>query len=262
MQPLAQFPRAARQRITCLLTDIDDTITTAGRLPGASITGMERLAAVGIAVIPVTGRPAGWCDHMARMWPVAAVVGENGAFYFSYDENKRRVNRVFARSREQRIADRLRLDELRTTILAAVPEAAIASDQDYRIADLAIDVCEDVAPLSADHIDEIVALFKAAGATAKLSSIHVNGWFGSYDKRGMSIRCLREVCGIDAEKEAEKVVFVGDSPNDAPMFDLFPQSVGVANVADFVMDTPPAWVTRERSAAGFQEVVEALLAVH
>jgi HAD superfamily hydrolase (TIGR01484 family) len=259
MQPLAQFPAHARHRIRWVLTDIDDTVTEAGKLPGASLSGMERLVQAGIAVIPVTGRPAGWCDHMARMWPVAAVVGENGAFYFSYDARRRRVIRVFARSQEQRRNDRLRLNELKKQILRAVPEAGIASDQEYRIADLAIDFCEDVAPLSAAQIETIVAMFKAAGATAKVSSIHVNGWFGSYDKITMSTRCLREVGAIDPLADGHRVVFVGDSPNDEPMFNFFPHSIGVANIHDFSFQSPPAWVTVGRGARGFQEVVETLV---
>ena len=89
MQPLADFPQNALRKIRFVLTDIDDTLTEKGRLPAASYLALERLQQFGIKVIPITGRPAGWCDHIARMWPVDGVVGENGAFYFVYDSGVR-----------------------------------------------------------------------------------------------------------------------------------------------------------------------------
>src|SRR5690606_3281211 len=68
--PLSEFPRGARRDVVAVLTDIDDTLTEAGRLPTASYSAMERLRAAGLLVIPVTGRSAGWCDLIARQWPV------------------------------------------------------------------------------------------------------------------------------------------------------------------------------------------------
>jgi hypothetical protein len=143
-----------------------------------------------------------------------------------------------------------------------VPGAGIASDQPYRVADLAIDFCEDVPPLDDTSIDRIVQLFAEANATAKVSSIHVNGWFGSYDKLGMTRTFMRERYGIDLDAVREEYVFIGDSPNDAPMFGYFPNAIGVANVRDMAdrMDALPRWITTARSGAGFAEAVAALLA--
>ena len=259
MRPLAEFPQAARARIDVLLTDIDDTLTDGGRLPSSSLAAMERLQAAGIRVIPVTGRPAGWCDHIARMWPVDAVVGENGALWFAYDRDQRRMRSGYAKSAEARQEDRQRLDALREQILEAVPGSAVASDQFCRIADLAIDVREDVTALPPTEVDRIVALFQEAGAQAKVSSIHVNGWFGEYDKLSMTERCLAEGFSVDLEAANETCVFVGDSPNDQPMFAAFRHGVGVRNVRDYKLDSPPAWVTEHRAAAGFIELAEALL---
>ena len=259
LRPLTEFPMAQRRALRFVLADIDDTVTSDGLLPSGSLRAMERLAASGLKVVPVTGRPAGWCDHIARMWPVDAVVGENGALYFAYDRAARVMRKGFAKSDQERESDRRRLDQLRERILAAVPGAGIASDQDYRIADLAIDFCEDVAPLDQQAIQRIVALFEEAGATAKVSSIHVNGWFGRYDKLSMTRRCLAECFGIDIDQANAQVAFAGDSPNDQPMFAFFENSVGVANVRDFTLTNPPQWVTRKRSAAGFQELAEAIL---
>jgi HAD superfamily hydrolase (TIGR01484 family) len=262
MKPLAGFPAAARARVCAVLTDIDDTLTDHGRLPAASYRAMERLKNAGILVIPVTGRPAGWCDLIARQWPVDAVVGENGAFYFRYLDAERRMARVYARDAAARGQDRERLEHIRQEVLASVPGAAVAADQAYREADLAIDYREDVPPLPIEAVDRIVAIFERHGATAKVSSIHVNGWFGSHDKLSMAKRLLMQAFGIDAEARLRDIVFAGDSPNDAPMFEHFPNAVGVANVLDFAsrLRHKPRWVTRARGAEGFIELAEALLA--
>jgi HAD superfamily hydrolase (TIGR01484 family) len=262
MQPLAEFPMSVRSQIVGVLADIDDTITTAGRLTAAAYTALERLQAAGIKVIPVTGRPAGWCDHIARMWPVDAVVGENGAFWMRYAAGAKRLSTVFA---GPRMPDRQqRIDALAAEVLAAVPGCALASDQFCRVADLAIDYCEDVPPLSPGEVDIIVQRMTAAGMRVKISSIHVNGWFGDYDKLTTTRRMLAEEFDISLEVQAERQrwVFVGDSPNDAPMFGFFPNSVGVANVLDFAdrLEAKPAWVTRARAGEGFVELSEALLA--
>ena len=262
MQPLDRFSPAARRRIRGVLTDIDDTLTTEGKLTAAAYDALERLQAGGLLTFAITGRPAGWCDHIARMWPVDGVVGENGAFYFRYDVGFRKLVKRFLLPDDVRAANRLRLEAVRDRILSEVPGTALASDQHYREADLAIDFCEDVPPLPAAEVDRIVALFEAAGATAKISSIHVNGWFGTYDKLGMTRILLREVFGIDLDGAREEFVFSGDSPNDSPMFGFFPHSVGVANVRDFTdrLAAPPAYVTNARGGAGFVELADALLA--
>lgn len=262
MRPLADFPAERRRIIAFVLADIDDTITDGGRLPSASLSAMERLQAAGIAVLPITGRPAGWCDHVARMWPVDGVVGENGALFFRYDHEARRMERRYWKSAEERNADRARLATLAGTITREVPGCAVAADQAYRETDLAIDFAEDVGPLPRESVARIVALFEAAGATAKVSSIHVNGWFGTYDKLGMTRRAFAEFFDRNIDAQRDDIVFAGDSPNDAPMFAFFPNSVGVANVRDFAgrLEAEPTWVTEGRAAAGFAELAEDLLA--
>ncbi|MGE5255622.1 MAG: HAD-IIB family hydrolase [Hyphomicrobiales bacterium] len=261
MKPFQQFPAYLRKRIRYVLTDIDDTLTLNGLLPSASMAAMERLHDAGIAVIPITGRPAGWCDHIARMWPVAAVVGENGAFYYRYDRTLRKMQRRYFKSEDERGEDRRRLEALKAQILAEVPGCAISADQGFREADLAIDVCEDVPPLPGELVDRIVAIFEKAGAQAKISSIHVNGWFGEYDKLAMTHLLFSEVFQKDLEAVKSEVIFTGDSPNDQPMFAFFPHALGVANVREFAgrMRVLPAWIMKEEGGLGFAEMVDELL---
>jgi HAD superfamily hydrolase (TIGR01484 family) len=261
VRPLHEFPLQARRAVRFVLCDIDDTLTDGGRLSARAYDALERLDAAGLTVVPVTGRPAGWCDLIARLWPVAAVVGENGAFYFAYDRESRRMARCFWKTPRQRQEDRERLALLGTRIVAEVPGAAIAADQTFREADLAIDYREDVTPLADEAVARIVAIFEAAGAQAKVSSIHVNGWFGDYDKLAMSGRLLEERFGVGPDAARARALFVGDSPNDAPMFGHFPHSVGVANVRAFAgrLAAAPAWVTEAPGGAGFAELAAALL---
>ena len=263
MKPLAEFPLAARRAIRGVLTDIDDTLTDEGRLPAIAYGSLERLREAGLLVVPVTGRPAGWCDHIARMWPVDAVVGENGAFWFRHDRQAGRLVKRYVVGEEERALRRARLGSIAERVLREVPGCAIASDQPYREADLAIDFREDVAPLPLADVQRIVSIMQAEGLTAKASSIHVNGWFGGYDKLSTSRLMLREEFAIDAEAAKDAFVFAGDSPNDQPMFEFFPHAVGVANVRDMeeLMTRLPAWVTPSRGSRGFAELAQALLSV-
>jgi HAD superfamily hydrolase (TIGR01484 family) len=260
MQPIARLPKEERARLSFVLTDIDDTLTTGGRLTAAAYGALESLAAR-YRVIPVTGRPAGWCDLIARFWPVDAVIGENGAFYFRYDHDARRMTRRFWLPPAEHAEARRRLDRVAATILAQVPGARIAADQPYRIADLAIDWREDTGPLPPEAVERIARLMQDAGATAKISSIHVNGWFGDWDKLAMTRRLFREVYAIDLDRQREAVAFIGDSPNDEPMFGFFPLSVAVANIQPFLaqLEAHPAYVTVAKAGAGFVEFAEMLL---
>jgi HAD superfamily hydrolase (TIGR01484 family) len=259
-QPIENFPSLAKSQVRAVLTDIDDTLTENGRLPAVAYHAMERLKTAGLIVIPVTGRPAGWCDLIARQWPVDGVVGENGAFYFHYDEIARSMIRCYMKTPEQRAADRLKLDIIKAEVLSKIPGTAVASDQAYREADLAIDFAEDVKPLAPDLVNDIVKIFEAHGANAKISSIHVNGWFGGYDKLTTSLRMLVDEFKIDAAANPETIVFAGDSPNDAPMFGYFPNSVGVANIMHFKDRIPaaPTWVTKAEGGLGFAELVDVI----
>jgi len=245
--------------LRAVFTDIDETLSTRGKITPAAFDALWRLHAAGVPVIPVTGRPAGWCDHIARFWPVSAVVGENGGFYFHHDGTK--LQRRYLYSAEERARFRERLAAVRDRILAEIPGTAVASDQPYREYDLAIDYCEDVPRLAKAHVLDIRRMFEAAGAHAKISSIHVNGWYGDFDKLSTVRLYAREQLGLDLDEAREEFVFCGDSPNDEPLFAFFPLSFGVANVRDFldVMERGPAFITNGEAGEGFREVADLIL---
>ena len=241
--------------------DIDDTFTTKGKIPSAAFDALWRLKNSGIKLVPITGRPAGWCDHIARMWPVDGVVGENGAFYFWMDENKGKLLKRFLDPEEVRRTKRHQLDVIREQILASVPGAAVSSDQPYRETDLAIDFTEDVPTLEWKDIEKICRIFEQHGAQYKISSIHVNGWFGRYDKLSMTKQFVQERWNMDLDTVKNRFVFCGDSPNDEPMFAYFPYSAGVRNVllcADHMIHLP-AFIADSDGGQGFAEIADVIL---
>lgn len=263
MKAVADIPPATSQNLIGVLTDIDDTITTDGRLPAEAYSMLERLTGSGLLVVPITGRPAGWCDMVARFWPVAGVVGENGALAFRYDHEARQMKRMFMMDDETRNENRKKLNALAEVIVQNVKGSAVASDQLYREADLAIDFCEDVPALDNSDVERILSHFHEVGAIAKASSIHVNGWFGDWDKLSMTRKFLKQEFNIDVDSNKERFVYCGDSPNDSPMFGFFPNACGVANVQDFVgrMDALPAFIANAYGGQGFVEIGEQILAV-
>ncbi len=262
MKPLSEILTSSLRSVEAVLTDIDDTLTTHGRLPAVAYAALERLNAAGVKVIPITGRPAGWCDHIARMWPVEGVVGENGAFYFRYDAAAKRMNRIYAQEAATRISNVSNLRGLAEKVLMQFPGTALASDQNYREIDVAIDFCEDVPALPLETAKAIATMFHAEGAEAKVSSIHVNAWFGKHDKLSMSLQLLQDCFGWTAEEAQSRVAYCGDSPNDAPMFGYFPLGIGVANVKPLahLMEHLPAFVTMADGGEGFAEFASLVLA--
>ncbi|GAB2786609.1 HAD-IIB family hydrolase [Halomonas shantousis] len=259
MQPFADCPAETLRGIRYLLTDIDDTLTEKGRLHATTLAALERLSAAGIAVIPVTGGCAGWCDHIARAWPVAAVIGENGAFSLRLDGQ--RLLTTWWEDEARMHANQRHVLEVAQRLLETQPRAALAQDQPYRRCDVAIDHNQAVS-LDAAQIEALIAGFRAAGIQARASSIHVNAWRGDFDKARMAVRLLVETFGLERMQLESDVMYIGDAPNDAPMFATFRHTVGVANLIRHRhrLNWKPAWLTQGAFGRGVEEVADALLA--
>ena len=255
MKQISEF----KSSLKFLLTDIDDTLTDEGQLGAEAYAALWDLHQAGIHVIPITGRPAGWCEMIARMWPVSGIVGENGGFYFRYHDKT--MQRHFFFDEKTQTANRLKLKNLESEILTKVPGSALASDQFCRMMDLAIDFCEDVPALPRADVQKIVSIFESHGAQAKVSSIHVNGWFGEYDKLTMTLKFLEREFGVNAADAKNQCAFSGDSPNDEPMFAYFPHSFAVANIQNFLdqIKNKPTYVAKARGGIGFTEIAQQIL---
>ena len=255
------MPLAVRRGIRGVLTDIDDTLTTHGVLPAVARDALDALATAGIPVVAITGRPAGLCEALLAQWPLAAIVGENGGVWMRRDPRSGAIEAHYDEDDAERGRQRQALAAIGARILAAVPGARLAVDRYRRETDLAIDWAERVAPLPRADVERIVAMLADAGLSTAVSSIHVHGWFGTHDKLTTSQRLFASAFGIDLAAAREHYTYVGDAPNDAPMFAFFPYAVGVANVRRFLdrIATPPAYVTEGEAGDGFAELARLLL---
>lgn len=251
-------PETARS-IRWVLTDIDDTMTKDGLLVSEAYSTLCELKAAGLAVIAVTGRSAGWGEVHLQEWPIDAVITENGAISYY------RKDGAFA---ELVHHDAARNDDpslVRAAVAAfiAVPRAQPARDNHFRLYDFAIDHAEYISPpLSSSEVSEIVGIFEREGCTAKPSSIHVNCWKGSFNKREAACALLREMYGYDDRADRSEVLYVGDALNDEVMFAHFPNACAVANVDRWLdlMTSRPAWISDERYGSGFAEIGRIILA--
>lgn len=260
MTPIDTLSKEQAAGIEFILADIDDTLTEEGRLLPEAFSALWRCRTSGYHVIPVTGRPAGWCDCIARQWPVDGVIGENGALAFY--SNGTKLERMYHPSIQQEEGKR-KLDSIRDDVLQNIPGTRTAKDQFCRMFDLAIDFAEEEPKLPLETAEEIKKICKRHGAVAKISSIHVNTWFGHYDKLSMVLHFLKTNWKIDENEAKQKVVFCGDSPNDAPMFRFFPLSCGVGNIRQFekYLDAEPHFVTEAWYGRGFAEMVDKILSI-
>ncbi|OGQ92015.1 MAG: hypothetical protein A2289_23110 [Deltaproteobacteria bacterium RIFOXYA12_FULL_58_15] len=258
MRPISQMSKSVAAHLSGIFMDIDGTLTDGGRLLAEAYSALWRLHAAGLRVVPVTGRPAGWCDLIVRQWPVDAVVGENGAFALWLEDGHRHelVHPDITTGDAQK-----RLVVVRDAILSDVPGSRVAKDQPFRRYDLAIDFCEEPPDLGLDAADRIREVFVEHGAHAKISSIHVNGWYGDYDKLTMVELLAENLWGIDIRGDRDRYGFCGDSPNDEPMFEFFPHACAVANVLPFAnrMGSLPQYVTGGSGGIGFAEMVDVIL---
>ena len=258
MIPVAEMSARAQRPVRALFTDIDDTLTLHGKLGAAAYEALWRLKEAEVLVLPITGRPAGWCDLIARQWPVDGVIGENGAFAFF--EREGQLHRIL-HPEVAKEGFREKLNLIQKAVLERVPGSRVARDQLYREYDLAIDFAEDEPRLDLEVAERIREVFESFGARAKVSSIHVNGWYGNYDKLAMAKIYAQRRWGIDLEAERGSCFFCGDSPNDEAMFDFFPLSCAVANIAPFIdrLKSTPAYVSQAPGGEGFREIVDVLL---
>lgn len=256
MQPLMRADRATFRNVRFVLTDMDETLTHHGRLAAQTYDALERLQRAGIKVIPVTAAPAGWCDQMARMWPVDGVIGENGGLYFARGDRGHDVTREFWHSHPDQASLALRLDDIARIVCSAIPSAVLADDQPFRQTSLAFARPNDSATGAA-----ILAALRAAGADVTVNNLWILGWLGGYDKLSMTRRVLSDQHGLHIANNRDAVLYVGDSTNDAPMFNFFRHTVGVSTVLRYLPDlpTPPAWITSGPGGAGFVEVADAVL---
>jgi HAD superfamily hydrolase (TIGR01484 family) len=256
--PLDRFPSDAARAVRGVFTDIDDTLTTAGAITSDALQALGALRGAGLALIAITGRPQGWSEGFAREWPIDAIVAENGAVALFREGDELRVE--YAQDEATRMANAQRLRAAAARVLNEVPGASLARDSAGRVTDIAVDHGEH-AQLSAPQIEHVLSVMRGEGMHASVSSIHINGWYGSHDKLSGARWIVRRLYARELAGECSCWVYVGDSPNDQAMFEHFALSVGVANLMHFEaqLHTWPTYLTRHERGAGFAELAQQLL---
>ena len=253
MKPLSELKEKHLRKIKILFFDLDGTFISNDSLKSSTYRYLEKLRDNKIKTVVVTGRPAGWCDLIARWWPVNSVIGENGALSYSMLNGK--MDRQFYDDSVSLEKSKELLDSLLNEIKAKFGEIYLAADQPFRQWDLALDISEENS-LSLNKVREIYDFCISRGANAAISNIHLNVWYGKYTKCDMALKILD-----NWNVKIDECVYVGDSPNDSPMFKKFPISVGVKSVldySDFIKDYP-SYVTERDGNQGFEDLVDSIL---
>jgi HAD superfamily hydrolase (TIGR01484 family) len=272
MQALTHWPYDARRKLMGVFTDIDDTLTTEGAITPDALQALTDLKAAGLTVIPITGRPIGWCEPFMAgtqgpAWPVVAMVAENGAVAFAHQKGlqppsnlREPLSKLYQQDAATRATNQARMQAIAAQVVAQVPGVQLSRDSAGRETDLAFDYAE-FASLSPGTVQQVLAVLQRAGMQTTVSSIHIHGCFGNFNKWQGACWIARELLGRDLPTELDRWVFVGDSGNDQAMFEHFPHSVGVANIARFVpqLSHLPGYVTTAERGAGFAEVARAIL---
>lgn len=255
MRPLREAEASAFRDIRFVLTDMDETLTYRGRLSARTYDALDRLQRGGVAVVPVTAAPAGWCDQIARMWPVDGVIGENGGFFFRR-AGGHSLDRLFWHGEDGRREVFRTLEAMAARVVARTG-AQLAEDQPFRLTSIAF-----TQPETPEARAALVAALRAEGADVTVNNLWVLGWLGGYDKLAMGRRILGDACGLSWDQALEQVLYVGDSVNDAPTFGAFRHTVGVSTVVQYRDEIPvlPRWITEGPGGDGFVEAADAILA--
>ncbi|MGF1682413.1 HAD-IIB family hydrolase [Photobacterium minamisatsumaniensis] len=246
--------------IEWVLTDVDDTLTWKGQLPPETLIALQTLRDAGKKVVAVTGACAGWCDHIAQLWPVDAVLGENGAVIMEKEGGYLTLRSGTPLEEISENQAKLKVQVLE--ILAGYPELSLTLDQAYRLCEVAIDIGQNRDKVDDEIIEEIVSKIHALGAHATASSIHINAWYGEHSKKATATSFLKQK-GLSESEIIQHACYVGDSMNDQYMFEILPKSVGVSNIRHYWdrLAYHPSVVMDNPGGFGFAEFTKKLLAL-
>ncbi|GAD80398.1 HAD-IIB family hydrolase [Vibrio ezurae] len=249
--------------IKWLLTDVDDTLTWEGKLPDVTLKALYDLQQVGVNVVAVTGACAGWCDQIAKLWPVHGVIGENGAFWMQKSATDFRVHSALPMQKMQQ--QQAKLKEALETLLAQYDDIGFASDQPFRYCDIAINLSQDREPISDEIAQELTEKCRALtidgqAVHATLSSIHLNVWLGEHSKRVTGEAYLAANADFDG-LPLEHISYVGDSQNDEAMFKWLPTTFGVNNIHKVLeqLSSKPSHLLTQNGGFGFAELADKIV---
>jgi HAD superfamily hydrolase (TIGR01484 family) len=257
LKPISALTREEAARLLGVAFDLDDTLLDHGQLAEATYAALFRLREAGLTLYGVTGRPAGWAEVLARLFPVAAIVAENGAVFCARRGDRvRLVDSVDAATRHTRNA---KLALLLQDFAERFPDFELADDVRARVSDRTFDIGEyrRVAP---DRVAEASAYLTQQGARVFVSSVHLHATFDYADKASDAVRLLSADSGLDATSVRHAFAYLGDSENDASCFAAFPVSIGVANLRGRAT-LRPRYITTQPMGAGVAEAARVILSL-
>jgi HAD superfamily hydrolase (TIGR01484 family) len=257
MKPISSLSIAEAARLRGVAFDLDDTLLDHGRLAEQTYSTLFRLVDAGLELYGVTGRPVGWAEVLARLFPVRAVVAENGALFCARrGERVVVVDSVDASTRRERDA---RLTRLLTEFSERFPDFEPADDVRARVSDRTFDIGE-YRQVGARRVDEASAFLRSQGARVFVSSVHLHATFDYADKASGAVRLLAADSGLDATLVRHAYAYLGDSENDASCFAAFAVSIGVANLRG-KSTLLPRYVTSLPMGAGVAEAAAVILSL-
>jgi HAD superfamily hydrolase (TIGR01484 family) len=259
----SKLSKEKRNRVAHLYFDVDDTLTTKGLLKPEAVAALYQAADAGLSLVAVTGRSAAWAEMLFRIFPLKAVIGETGALYFANRNGQLSVVH-HEKDSQVRSQHKERRDKAAQAVLSEIPGARLASDNMGRLYDVAFDLVEDGPPVPAAIAAQIRSRLEDDGLNVMQSSVHINAFFGSFNKATMVRQYLQNEENTNLEAIAETIVYVGDSANDGSLFEILPLSVGVANIEPHLpaleaLGQAPAYRVNLNGGSGFARVVELIL---
>jgi HAD superfamily hydrolase (TIGR01484 family) len=236
--------------IQLIATDIDGTLTSDNKFTPALFKAIAALNAKGIKLLLVTGRSAGWVGAINNYLPIAGAIAENGGVYYNTAGEYDFITRL-----ENIEAHRQELAERFWELQEKYPQIEESIDNQFRVTDWTFDV----AGLSDVELTDIATQCESWGYSFTFSNVQCHIKPVQQDKAVGILWVLKQYF---PDISTARIVTVGDSPNDASMFDrsLFPHSVGVANIQHYTdrLVHYPQYVTQSPGADGFCELVDLL----
>jgi HAD superfamily hydrolase (TIGR01484 family) len=250
-----RFPVAAARGLRGVLFDLDDTVLDHGQLAVDTLASLYNLAAAGLTLVGVTGRPAAWGQVLLRQWPVHGMVTENGIVGLVHQGN--RIQVIERLSAAERLERRAHLAQLVRDISAEFPDLQVTDDSLGRYADTSFDIAESTV-VAQSTIDAATQFAQARGARVVRSSIHLHVCFDEDDKATGTLRFLQETLGISSSEALHTFAFIGDSENDAACFCAFSHTFGVANLRGRPTLTP-RYLAKLPMGRGFSQIAAHIL---
>lgn len=234
-----------------IATDMDGTLTQKGKFTASLLQAFAQLNAANIAVLIVTGRSAGWVSGLVSYLPIFGAIAENGGIFYP------------ALGVAQALTTIPNLEEHRQKLAQAYQQLKLgfgeiqeSSDNRFRLTDWTFDNRN----LSVSQLEQLDQQCKAMGWGFTYSSVQCHIKPIAQDK---AVGLMQVLTQYFPDTSPQQVLTVGDSPNDASLFnpELFELSVGVANVLDYVSELTylPNYVTKAAEGEGFCELVRLVL---